>query len=197
MYWFKTAVKLVESAIYTPSKLVITNLKEETQNSEYAAGSFTLSSEIIKARVDGSTYFSNTARFRVAKITPTKIGQFVTFWQKGSDGINQPYDYDEAPDLLIISVFKDYNVEGDSRREEIKINNSSFGQFVFPKAILLNKGILKSSSAQGKMGMRVYPSWDTPTSNSAIKTQQWQLNYFFAMSDISSLPIDKILALYG
>lgn len=83
MYWFKAAVKLVESAIYTPSKLVITNLKEETQNSEYAAGTFTLSSEIIKARVDGSTYFSNTARFRVAKITPTKIGQFVTFWQKG------------------------------------------------------------------------------------------------------------------
>lgn len=31
MYWFKAAVKLVESAIYKPSKLVITNLKEGTQ----------------------------------------------------------------------------------------------------------------------------------------------------------------------
>lgn len=47
------------------------------------------------------------------------------------------------------------------------------------------------------MGIRVYPSWDISTSTTAIKTQQWQLEYFFKVTDIDLLPIEKIKTLYG
>ncbi len=45
--------------------------------------------------------------------------------------------------------------------------------------------------------MRVYPSWDKPTNKTAIQTQLWQLDYFFKISHVSTIPIDKILALYA
>lgn len=67
-----------------------------------------------------------------------------------------------------------------------------FGQFIFPKEILIKHNILKSSSTKGKMGMRVYPSWDNPTSKQAIKTQSWQLPYFIDLSNLDLIPIDKM-----
>ena len=50
----------------------------ESQNSEYGAYIFKLNDISI--------------RFRVAKITPTKIGQFVTLWERIGSGAIQPYD---------------------------------------------------------------------------------------------------------
>lgn len=47
------------------------------------------------------------------------------------------------------------------------------------------------------MAIRVYPSWDNPVSKAAIQTQQWQLDYFFEVNDINSLPTQNILALYN
>ncbi|MFT5429292.1 MAG: hypothetical protein ACI9PD_002029, partial [Psychrobacter glaciei] len=89
--------------------------------------------------------------------------------------------YDQSPDLLVITTFKD---------------NHTFGQFVFPKHVLLKHNILQSHFTKGKMGMRVYPSWDKPTSNTALKTQNWQLDYFFTVTDTGILPTEKIRALY-
>ena len=85
-------------------------------------------------------------------------------------------------------------------KHDNKMSNSEiipFGQFVFPKNILLEKNILKSDSTKGKMGIRVYPFWDIPTSTTAIKTQQWQLKYFFEVTDIDLLPVEKIRTLYA
>lgn len=45
--------------------------------------------------------------------------------------------------------------------------------------------------------MRVYPSWDRPTSKQAMKTQEWQLPYFVDMSNPNKLPMDKIRELYS
>nr|WP_315117414.1 MepB family protein [uncultured Clostridium sp.] len=47
------------------------------------------------------------------------------------------------------------------------------------------------------MAMRVYPIWDTPSSNQAIKTQKWQLPYFIDLSDSEKFPIDKLTNLYS
>jgi hypothetical protein len=47
------------------------------------------------------------------------------------------------------------------------------------------------------MVIRVYSSWDKPTSEQVMKTQKWQLPYFVDMSDPSKLPIDKIIELYS
>ena len=67
----------------------------------------------------------------------------------------------------------------------------------FPKEVLFKRDILRSSSTKGKMAIRVYSSWDKPTSKQAMKTQKWQLPYFVDMSDPSKLPIDKIKKLYS
>ncbi len=115
---------------------------------------------------------SKTVRFRVARKTPKKIGQFVVCWEKGSDNKNQAYSYEDATDLLVINTFGSHN---------------KFGQFIFPKDILLEHNILRTDTSNGKMAIRVYPSWDTPTSKHAIATQRWQLPYFINMDHASSL----------
>ena len=168
---FYTVLESINEFIYKPNHLTIVSIEEEKQNLEYAAGKFELLNKVT----------TKTVRFRVAKQTPTKVGQFVTFWEKDSKGINRPFQYDNSPDLLVVTVFKD---------------NNTFGQFVFPKDILLKNNILQSHSTKGKMGIRVYPSWDKPTSNIALKTQNWQLDYFFMVTDTGILPTTKILALY-
>lgn len=172
MHSFHEALGYINRTIFAPNHLIVTRVKEERQNSDYAAGRFKLSTGLD----------TKTVRFRVAKQTSTKIGQFVTFWEKDANKTNQPYPFDEAPDLLVITVFR---------------NNGMFGQFVFPKAILIKKGILRTNSTKGKMAIRVYPSWDSPTSTVAIQTQHWQLDYFFEVSNIDILPTQKIVELYA
>lgn len=168
MNHFSEALNYINKTIYEPKQLTIEFVQEEKQNYEYGAGVFQLSSKTI--------------RFRVAKTTPTKIGQFVTFWEKGSDNKNRPFLSEEAPELLVITTFK---------------NNNEFGQFVFPKEILIKRNILRSQTAKGKMAIRVYPSWDKPTSVQAINTQKWQLPYFVDMSTPNKISIDKIIKLYA
>ncbi|GKV65129.1 MULTISPECIES: MepB family protein [unclassified Sporosarcina] len=164
---FYTALDYVNKMIYEPNNLLVNTVQEEKQNSKYGAGTFQLSSK--------------TVRFRVANITPAKAGQFVAFWEKDENNKNQPFAHEDAPDLLVITVFAEEN---------------KFGQFIFSKELLVTQNILRSSSAKGKMAIRVYPSWDHPTSKQAIKTQQWQLPYFVDMSDPSKLPNNKIMELY-
>ena len=94
----------------------------------------------------------------MANITPTKVGQFVAFWEKDEINKNQPYLYEDAPDLFVITTFK---------------SDNAFGQFIFPKEILLKQNILRSPSTNGKMAIRVYSKWDSPDSKEAKKTQGW------------------------
>lgn len=48
------------------------------------------------------------------------------------------------------------------------------------------------------MAIRVYPSWDKPTSNQAIKTQKWQLEYFIELDDddLIEMPSQNLKKLY-
>lgn len=62
---FYKALTYVNKLFYEPNHLTITAIREEAQNSDYGAGVFQLHSKSV--------------RFRVAKITSNKIGQFVTF----------------------------------------------------------------------------------------------------------------------
>ncbi len=47
------------------------------------------------------------------------------------------------------------------------------------------------------MAIRVYPSWENPTSKQAIETQKWQLAYFVEMNNTNSFPIEELLKLYS
>lgn len=112
------------------------------------------------------------ALFRTAKITPTKTGQFVTLWKRIPKGPIAPFTIEDNFDLVII------NTETENH----------FGQFVFPKSILIEKGIFSTALKEGKRAIRVYPPWDKTTSKQAQQTQQWQLKYFMV------IPFEKDVA---
>lgn len=103
-----------------------------------------------------------TYRIRVAKQTPKKTGQFLALWEKDGKNQNRAYRYDDFPDYLIIVCHSE----------------EAIGLFQFSKQTLKEKGILKTNNQKGKMGFRVYPSWDVPQNSQAMKTQAWQMLFF-------------------
>lgn len=134
---------------YGSSGLFLTNLKQEKESQEYEAYTFEVNNKKVL--------------FRVAKITPTKKGQFVTFWKREKDsGPIMSYDMADAVDFFVISVQ----------------NGAHYGQFIFPKNVLCQKGFVSKAGVGGKRAMRVYPPWDVVDSVQASKTQAWQLIYF-------------------
>lgn len=142
-----------EDLIYKPSGLILQNLKIEDESEDYGAAEFTINHHSIK--------------FRVGKITPTKVGQFVTFWKRLGKGPILPYEFTDFFDFLVVSV-----------RAE-----NHFGQFVFPKAVLCEKGIISSGEKEGKRALRIYPPWDKADNSQAKKTQAWQLQYFIKFTE--------------
>ena len=65
---YNDTIQNLNNIIYKPNNLLIANVKEEKQNAEYAGYLFHLNNKTI--------------RFRKSKITPNKIGQFVSFGRK-------------------------------------------------------------------------------------------------------------------
>jgi hypothetical protein len=123
--------------------------QQESESIDYSAYRFYLNEKFIC--------------YREAKITPTKTGQFVTLWKRNRLGTIEPFDSSDLIDFVFISVRKD----------------DFLGQFIFPKAVLLEKGIFSSATKEGKRAIRVYPPWDEANNKQAQKTQQWQFDYFF------------------
>jgi len=113
--------------------------------------------------------------FRVAKVTPKKTGQFVTFYKRTLQGLTSPFSITDPFDYLIINVHKEMQ----------------FGQFIFPKAILVKHNIISFNGKEGKRAIRVYPPWDLTENRQAKKTQSWQVDYFL---NLSSSHIDFLLA---
>lgn len=145
----------IKELVYDKYNFEFSNLLIDSESEEYQACSFKLNSfQII---------------YRLSKITPTKIGQFVTIWKRNDKGITTPFDVSDNFDFIIIT----------SKSED------KLGQFVFPKSILQEKGIINNNNNSGKRGIRVYPSWDIPTNKQAEKTQNWQLRYFYLIENKS------------
>ncbi|MFC5144828.1 MepB family protein [Streptomyces aureoversilis] len=140
----------------------------EAESAEYGACGFIL---------DGLS-----VRFRVAKTTPTKVGQFVTVWKRSAGGPIQPFDAEDPVDLFVISTR-----EGDR-----------FGQFVFPRDVLHERGILSTNGSGGKRAFRVYAPWVTTTNRQARSTQVWQTEHFLQLPDSEGKPVDisRARALY-
>jgi hypothetical protein len=133
----------------------------EKESIEYAACTFEVNEQSVK--------------FRKAKITPKKNGLFVTIWKRNEKGMTEPYNASDPIDLFVINVR----------------NDNYFGQFVFPKSVLIQHGIV-TDKKEGKRGIRVYPPWDMTTNKQAQKTQKWQLDYFLDAS--LEKPLDKVRA---
>lgn len=152
--------------IYDVCNLECTQPQPEAESKEYNACRFEINNKSIC--------------YRIAKTTPTKNGQFVTLWKRNSSGIIEPFDSSDAIDFVVVSVRKE----------------NHFGQFIFPKSVLLDKGIFSTSNKEGKRATRVYPPWDITTSKQAQKTQQWQLDYFLEISNKETV-ISRTELLFG
>lgn len=106
-------------------------------------------------------------KFRKSKLTPKKIGQFLTFWKRDMDGKTVPFYINDDFDFYIISI------------EE----NENSGFFIFPKRVLEKENLISSENKTGKRGFRVYADWHFPNSKQAEKTKLWQTQYFIDYSD--------------
>ena len=153
---------LSKESIFDRADLQMTSFQKENESEEYSAFRFQLNNKNIC--------------YREAKITPTKTGQFVTLWKRNQSGIIEPFDYSDAIDFVIVTVRKEKN----------------WGQFIFPKKTLLEKGVFSTQNKEGIRATRVYPPWDETTSKQAQKTQKWQLDYFFLFTDQDKIDLNEL-----
>ncbi len=152
--------------VYVPCGLKVSNHVLDKESKEYEACSFQLNGLKVVARK--------------AKITPKKIGQFVTLWKRNANGITTPYEASDEGDLFVI------NIQEGPRK----------GQFIFPKGVLMEKGIVSHHKKEGKRGFRVYPPWSLPTNKTAQSTQKWQMEYYLEIEQHSKTDFDKAKVLY-
>ncbi|HEL3811091.1 TPA: MepB family protein [Stenotrophomonas maltophilia] len=156
--------------LYLPAGLQLTGpIVAEAESAEYGACRFALEGHSIV--------------FRVAKITPTKTGQFVTLWKRPAPGSDiAPLDAADAVHFVVIAVF-----DGTQR-----------GQFIFSRDLLIERGVMSRDGEGGKRALRVYPPWSTPTAKDAIRTRQWQLRCFLPTgADVSASTGDRLRSLLG
>lgn len=155
----------IKTEIYDKCSFEISHFKLEPESREYDACRFDLDGRKIICRN--------------AKITPKKVGQFVTFWKRNENGPIEPFEENDKIDFYVVNV-----------RTE-----NGFGQFVFPKSVLIGKGIISSGKKEGKRAFRVYPSWDIVKNKQAELTQNWQLSYFYEIGKMTDFK--KVNDLYS
>src|SRR6476646_4644317 len=91
--------------LFRSAGVEIKDFKDNEESLDYSACSFVINGYLIQ--------------YRQSKVTPTKIGQFVTIWKRNKERITVPYHADEIDFIIIYS-------QVDSKR----------GLFIFPKHIL-------------------------------------------------------------
>ena len=141
-------LNIFEEIILKPLHLKIDSLEKDVECDDYFGYNLHVNQTNIK--------------FRKAKITPKKVGQFVTLWQRNNENQTEPFSVNNQFKFYIIAV------EDTDKR----------GFFIFSKEILTDKNILSIEKKEGKRGFRVYPNWVKPENKQAEKTQNWQQDYF-------------------
>lgn len=131
----------------------ITDISKDAECEEYCGCNFNIGQFRIK--------------FRKAKITPKKTGQFVTLWKRNAQKQTEPFHFNDDFDFYIVAI-----------RQQ-----NQFGIFLFPKSVLSEKRILTSQNSEGKRGFRLYSAWDFPKNKQAEKTKNWQSEYFIDFTD--------------
>ncbi len=157
-------LKRIQAEIYDNCRLKIANFTIEAESKEYDACQFDLEGFRMVCRN--------------AKITPKKVGQFVTFWKRNHHQPIKPFHEHDRFDFFVVNVHSE----------------NKLGQFVFPKSILIIKGIISTDQKEGKRAFRVYPTWDITNNKQAVRTQKWQLKYFYEINATTDLK--NVLELY-
>ena len=159
----------IENTILNINRLKISDIINDRECEEYSGCSFRLNKQKIK--------------FRKAKITPKKTGQFVTLWKRNNKKQTEPFSLDDGFDFYMIATEQQHR----------------FGFFLFPKYVLGEKQILATNNNEGKRGFRVYTDWDNPQSKQAEQTKTWQAGYFIDVTDIGNINQEKFnsIIIYG
>jgi len=153
--------------VFNASGLNYSNFQPELESQEYAACNFQLNSKKVI--------------FRLAKITPKKVGHFASIWKRNKKRVTQPFELSDDIDYFLIAT----------RQQDY------FGLFIFSKFVLHEHKILSDKTRDGKRGFRVYPPWDLTTNKQARKTQQWQIKYFLELPIEKSIDIEKAKLLFN
>ena len=140
----------------------ITNLTIENECDEYFGFNFQIEKLNFK--------------FRKSKITPKKVGQFVTLWKRNSKRQTEPFNETDNFDFFIF----------------VSEQDEKFGFFIFSKKILIEKNILSTQIKEGKRGFRLYPTWVKTENKQAEKTQSWQTEYFIDLKNNEQNNIEKL-----
>ena len=82
-------IKKLNMLISSELNLELMHVHKEMYNEDYDGHSFGLSNKSI--------------RYRKSKITPTKLGQFVSFWTKDENDRNRAYTQEES--RMAVSLF--------------------------------------------------------------------------------------------
>lgn len=163
-------IKNIFESIQLYCQMYCQNIQLKAESKKYEALHFRLNNHRIE--------------FRSAKITPKKIGQFVTFWKRLGTGPIMPFDGADAIDFFMVSVEKD----------------NYCGLFIFPQAVLAATGVISIDGKGGKRAMRIYPPWHATDSKQSQITQKWQLNYFYEVQidgSIDSVMLSKFITIFG
>lgn len=156
-------LKIIEKLLFETVLAQISNLMVDEEAKEYF----------------GYNFEANNLRFkfRKAKITPKKVGQFVTLWKRNSKKETEPYNETDNFDFYII----------------LAEDNDNDGCFLFPKKELVKRQILSTKLKEGKRGFRVYPNWTKTENKQAEKTQIWQAHYFLNFTTENSETRNRLL----
>lgn len=124
-------------------------------------------------------YHHKKYMFRQAKITPTKVGQFVTLWKRETPTSDiAPFSVNDGIDGVIIANF-------DGNRK---------GYFIFDQAQLGERGIFTKNEVEGKRAIRVYAPWVKTVAKQAVQTQKWQILNFVELGQ-NDMMLQKAQAL--
>ncbi len=160
-------VLVVKELVYDKCNLILTDLFMEAESIEYEACSF---------RLNGMQVIH-----RSSKITPTKIGQFVTLWKRNAERETTPFDISDDFDFIVITVKR----------------GGTIGQFVFSKTVLVEHGVISTKNKGGKRGFRIYPPWDKTTNKQAEKSQRWQLPFFIQLKENGLTDLTLVKSLFA
>lgn len=152
----------IENTILKKNGRSISGITDDPECEEYLGYNFQIDKLNIK--------------FRKAKITPKKSGQFVTLWKRNNKRKTEPFSMHDDLDFYMIATEQEHK----------------FGFFLFPRHILSEKQILTTDGKEGKRGFRVYSDWDIPPNKQAEKTKAWQAGYFIDITYIENINHQKL-----
>ena len=144
----KDELRDIDQLLFTATTTHLTELHEDPEAKEYCGYNFQIQNRKFK--------------YRKAKLTPKKVGFFVTLWRRNQNQQTEPFHESDDFDFYIIHTQ----------------DHDRSGYFIFPKSELIRQNILSTDSKEGKRGFRVYPPWSSTQNKQAQKTQSWQTHFF-------------------